>query len=430
MEAQPPIPEWLTDETEIRHRLRRAVPPAVLPDISLGILHRDRMVVASGLGHSEAHTAEGTHAPRIQAGCLTKCITSTLMASAVASGLLEWSDSIIDVLPLDSEARSKLRGVTVRQLLNHSHGIDASPIDAAPITSRATLDVSAFCAQLPARRISSPGTMYSYGHVGCWLAGMILEQVNQARFVDLLISTWSVQTDLGNEISAVCPSTGSELSLTLETWLHFLRHHCQVPSTTLSGSTRSILALQTDQIALPGWNPTERAACLGWKYFGDGWFGHNSNRFSKMALLRFNPSMAIAIVISAPGKAAFFMLGALLGKHLPEFRNLRPPRYLSAEETRQLDPNRYIGDYGHARAVIELRTTADHELSFRFKSRTSHEVRSSGKLRAARDHLFVTRPDDIRYFEFLQYVPATRGSLTSYLWDGTQVWPRSHAVVP
>jgi len=128
------------------------------------VLNDTRLTVASGNAHRP-----------ILAGCLAKLLTASLVTEAVADGHLHWSDAIDDVLPSKHPSRRKLAGVTVRHLVEHTHGLDESSMARVPRRTDGFIDAAGLCEGLGARSICSPGALYSYGSVGGWLAGAALE---------------------------------------------------------------------------------------------------------------------------------------------------------------------------------------------------------------------------------------------------------------
>ena len=207
----------LNDET-LGSRLARLSSRKGFENTYAGLVLNDtRLTAGSG----------GAHRP-ILAGCLAKLLTASLVTEAVADGHLHLSDAIDDVLPSKHPSRRKLAGVTVRHLLEHTHGLDESSLQRVPRRTDGFIDAVGLCDGLAARSIASPGALYSYGSVGGWLAGAALESVYRKRYAQLLD-----ERDLlcpaapGEQVPAetICPATGADLQLTGAQWLAFVHLH-------------------------------------------------------------------------------------------------------------------------------------------------------------------------------------------------------------
>ena len=403
----------LNDEQILGSRLARLSSRKGFENTYAGLVLNDTRLTA---------TSGSAHRP-ILAGCLAKLITARLVTEAVEDGHLHWSDEIDDVLPSKHLSRRKLAGVTVRHLLEHTHGLDESALDRVPRRSDGFIDAASLCDGLAARRIFSPGALYSYGSVGGWLAGAALESVYRKRYAQLLD-----QRDLmcpaasGEAVPAetICPATGEDLQLTGAQWLTFIHQHIGDSATP----RRSLaLALCEKQIPLPGWHLSEQAISLGWKSYGEGWFGHNSNLSQGSAILRVNPPERIAIVIGVEGTGqAALALPGLFGHSFPELRNLRPPRLLSPDECRAIRYDQYVGTYSQSarKHVVKLAREDALELS----SYDAHANRHCGPswLRPARGGLFIPEPPQEGHLRFVQFIANQDSDDFEYLWNGSQLW--------
>jgi len=404
----------LNDEHILGLRLARLSSRKGFQNICAGLLFNDtRLTVSSG----------GAYRP-IWAGCLAKILTASLVAEAVADGHIHWSDAIDDVLPSKHPARRKLAGVTVRHLLEHTHGLDASSMEQVPRRTDGFIDAAGLCDGLSARSISSPGALYSYGNAGGWLAGAALESVYRRRYAQLLD-----ERDLlcpaapGEEVPAetICPAMGEDLRLTDAQWLAFLHLHIRGSATV--HSSQALTALREKQIPLPGWHPSEQAICLGWKSYGEGWFGHNSNLSQRSAILRVNPAERIAVVIGFDGNGpAVLALAGLLGHSLPELCNLGRPRLLSPEECRAIRYDQYVGTYSQSRTKLVVKLAREDALELSSYDVCANRHCHSSWLRPARGDLFIPEPpqkDDLR---FVQFIANRESGPFEYLWNGSQLW--------
>jgi CubicO group peptidase (beta-lactamase class C family) len=385
-----------------------------LSDVAVGLLSRGRRCFVA-LDDQRRPIDEASRQP-IRAGCLAKPLTATLMATAVEENKLEWAAPVNDVVSLDSAATDLLAGVTIRQLLNHTHGLDASAVERMPRTDAGRLDITQLCSQLAARSLSAPGQLHSYANAGAWIAGALLEEIYGRSYFQLLRGKRIIDLDARAaepRNDRVCPATGEDLTPTIADWLLFLETHLS-----------SHASLRADPVPLPGWSPTEQAACIGWKSYGQGWFGHNADLPERSALLRFNPERQVAIVLAAANHSAFFALAVLFGALLPEFANLRPPRLLKPHECAQLQVDSYIGEYARARDAIHIDVLAERTLSFAMRSQGLEREIAPRPLRAADHSLFIPEPRDVPEFAFVQFITSGEAQGYDYLWNGKQLWRR------
>jgi CubicO group peptidase (beta-lactamase class C family) len=326
-------------------------------------------------------------ASQVPAGCLAKPITACLLAEAVTAHRVDWDTEVHEILSVQGTARQKLSGVRLGHLLDHSHGLDSALVNAgAPKTDRGFLDVTALCEHLAARRLSEPGELYSYGNTGAGFAGAVLERISGRQYGDLLEESPLFAHNSSRmrlHPPRACPATGDTLELTSAQWLLFLEPYLHAQSGRTSPIAPHLASLLRQRITMPGWSPAEQAACLGWKYYGSGWYGHNANMTTTSALLRFNPRQRMAIAVAGSNDTAYLTLAGLLGTALPEFANLRIPRLLKSQpgESRTTDP--YIGSYSHGPTRVEVMNGSQGCLSVSFQSRVPGSTLIQGRLRPA-----------------------------------------------
>jgi CubicO group peptidase (beta-lactamase class C family) len=243
-------------------------------------------------------------------GCVAKLLTATLVRRAAARGALDLDGGAAPLLGAAGEA---LRGVTLRQLLEHSHGLDDSLL-APPRYEHGRIDRPELVRRVGAlERFARPGAAYSYGHVGAWLAAAILERTHARAFAalvreELLRPLGCDAARRDSDTTPLCAASGSGLVLTAEQLARF-----------------GLLALTSDDslagapiTPLPGWHPLERGVCLGWKYFGAGWFGHQSVWPRASIFLRVQPQRRLAFVVIASEEAAALVALAVFGSRLAE----------------------------------------------------------------------------------------------------------------
>ncbi|MET0535641.1 MAG: serine hydrolase domain-containing protein [Steroidobacter sp.] len=404
----------LENERDMAARLSDAAIQSGCSNVSLGLLIRGRHCFVAL--DDRLRPIEDAAGQPVRAGCLAKPLTATLVATAVEEKQLDWAAHVSETVSLDGDCGRILSGISIRQLLNHTHGLDASALERMPRTDTGRLDISELCNQLAPLPISTPGRLHSYTNAGAWIAGALLESIYGKSYLQLLSEKRIADLKPGAaelHDDRVCPATGEALTLTLASWLLFLESHLH-----------SHASLRADPVSLPGWSPTEQAACGGWKSYGSGWFGHNADLPESSALLRFNPEREVAIVLSSPGHGAFFALAMLFGALLPEFANLRPPRLLKPQECTQLELAAYAGAYSRSRDTVQVDATERGTLSFSMRGRSVEREIAPHALRAAEHRLFIPEPRDIPEFAFLQFVASSESQSFDYLWNGKQLWRR------
>lgn len=379
-------------------------------------------------GPGTLRTDEDAGHARVPTGCLAKPLTASLVAAAVCSRQVDWASPINQLLGLLGPERSGLAGITLYHLLTHTHGLDASMIEAVPRTPHAFIDTAALTQQLATQPLGAPGELYSYSNAGYWLAAAALEQVARAPYACLLsaipcfASSKIVPTD---DSSSVCPATGGSLALTTAQWLSFLEIHARAGSMSAEPTARSLASLRNSRVALPGWSAAEQAACLGWKYYGEEWFGHTADLPNTVTSLRFNPRDRTAIVMSASREIAPFAFSCLFRDYLPEVTNPTFPRRLTPTECNSLQPDAYVGIYAQARTRVEITANNDGRLLFAVTSEDPALCTHPQTLKPAENDIFF--PEGKRHPEFLliQFLSLSRHGSFTHIWNGMHLWRRT-----
>jgi CubicO group peptidase (beta-lactamase class C family) len=356
-----------------------------------------------------ASVGDASGAASFPLGCLAKLFTATLVRGAVARGRLALGDAVALSLGADVAA---LRGVTVRHLLEHTHGLDDSLL-AAPRYAEGFIDRDEFLRRVGAlARFARPGTAYSYGHGGAWLAAAILERLHGRVFAALARSqlldplaidgVWLDPAD-----APLCAATGAGLSLTAEQLARF----------GLYALTQGDPLDAESIMALPGWHPLERGICMGWKYAGRGWFGHQSAWPGASSYLRVQPERNLALAVVASAQAAALVALGVFGRRLAELfeSTARPPN------------DGAIGDisgvYEQVARVVTIASTR-HGLQAETWERNEHGVRRGLPGRAslvpARGVLFAQPASE--HLPFAEAVAGANGA--RWLWNGRCVLRR------
>lgn len=378
-------------------------------------------------GSGTLQIIENARTPLVPACCLTKPLTASLLAEAVGVGRLEWAARINDVLEVSGAAGDKLAGITFSHLLSHTHGLDASAITVVPRDSHGFIDALALGEQLPITPLSDPGEMYSYSNAGAWLAGAALERLTDTPFAQLLSeSSCALPSDVTRAglPSPLCPATGGSLALTAAQWLSFANRHTNAVSLSLDPIERSLALLRASQVSMPGWSLSEQAACLGWKYYGEGWFGHTANLGTSIVFLRFNPIQSTQIVMWATSEIAPFGFSCLLRDYCPELKNLSFPRLLTRAESDALRLEMYVGTYAQAKTQIAIDRTDHGHLSCAIISDDSAQCSPPQVLQAADNDIFFPTGKRNAALPFIQFLRSPDCKSFDRLWNGNHLWRR------
>jgi len=166
------LDRYVRAEMEARH----------IPGLALAVVRGDSVVYARGYGFADlAHRVLATDSTAFVIASITKTFTAVAVLSLVEEGRVALDDPIGRRVADLPEA---WRGATVRQLLQHTSGINSfNAHDAPPCPSGATLgpgyttrDALAEVACLPLD--FAPGTDWSYSDSGYLLLGLLLETVS------------------------------------------------------------------------------------------------------------------------------------------------------------------------------------------------------------------------------------------------------------
>ena len=416
----------LLDEAQLLKQLDRACDQKPKGRVVVGISCEDSLAFAPNARDYRSLT-----------GCLTKVFTAALMSQAIADGAFDLDDPVAEILHLKVDQPSALQGISVRHLLNHTHGLDLSSVRSVPRTSNGYVDVGALCSPPSChRRLHDPGDLYSYSNTGSWISASILEHHFKERYDELLITRLLKPLGIrpatdSTHGEVICPALGGTLSLTVQDLLCFLR--CQIGGDEVDVENlvgRGIMP--GEPIPLPGL-AIERGTCLGWKYYGDGWFGHNALLRDESTLARFNVDNRIGIVVTGDNRLATLVLARLFGRALPEFSQLKIPRPLPNWEPNESDLDAYTGSYENAATQAIVTRTGATTLGLEiFEKSTDADWNSQVKairstMQPCADGAFRLEPKAIEFGVWIQFIrPAAQRY--SYLWNGREVLLRSPTV--
>ena len=344
----------------------------------------------------------------VPVGCIAKLLTATLACKAVERGHLALDAEVAEALGGDIDA---LHGVSIRHLLEHTHGLDDSLL-APPLRERGFIGRYNLLASVGVlERWATPGATYSYGQVGAWLVGAALERLHDRALGplvrDALLTPLGVRGTWSDaKAASLCPASGVGLALTAEELV-------RVGSFALEHSGLPAAAPVTP---LPGWHPLERGVSLGWKYAGAGWFGHQSVWPGASSYLRVQPRRKLALAVVAREQPAALVAIALFGSRFPELFEERS-RLPTAEQS---PDNTGAGCYEQAARVVAV-TSTPRGLCAEVWERDDHGVRRGPPTRASlvplRGVLFAQPASEL--LPYAQHVTGANGA--AWLWNGRWV---------
>jgi CubicO group peptidase (beta-lactamase class C family) len=415
----------LAEEARLAAGLRKACLTQTRHNTVVGVLSAadpfQRAVLRWSAG--DVHPSDAAH--RFLIGCVTKAWTAVLVAQAVAEGAFGLDDAVVELLGNGRSWRA-LAGVTVRHLLNHTHGLDASTLAYAPRTRDDFIDPDAlYRCVAEAGPLAAPGDLYSYGQVGSWWAAAILEQHLRMPYTDILRTRLLEPLEIRPEFLSTfppvcCPARGGGLRINAEDLLQFLLWQIGAAS---SGPPVCKGIPGEAVVALPGIG-LERGAGLGWLYYGEGWFGHTALVPNGSICVRFHSGHKLAFVVATDSPSATLVAARLFAKNLPEFRAIPMPRPYTHWHPEPAELETLAGTYrnGSAMAVLAPQNPLTLELALHNPTGTAQPARIS-RLRPCPDQVFLLDPVIPGFGAWVQLI-GRRQHGYDYLWNGKELLPR------
>lgn len=383
---------------------------------TLAVQHRLQGIKLAIFDHGRRHFISGSQEDLVEAGCLSKLLTSSLFAEAVRERRISW-DYACELMVERSCVTADYVSITPRELINHTHGLEMVREGRPGLRDDGRLDWDKLCGNLRMAAYRECGSYYSYDHIGAWCLAAILEQIYDCAFIDVLRARGLGRYAKFSATTAhsVCASAGQCLKLRMDEWLNFAEYGM--------GPSNDPCFKDEPVVPLPGWHPTERGIRLGWKSYGEDWFGHLSNMPNTSTYLRISPTRKCAIVLSAPGKfAGYFALARLFGRMLPEFVGSRAPR-LKREVLPDDEARQFVGTYTRSENQIEISLKTPGALEMVVLDDRGSSTRYA--LRAAECGLFVVEKGAGTEFTFVQFLETTIKGNRRLLWNGRQLWFRA-----
>lgn len=173
------LPERAIDSVMARY----AVPGG--PGASLLVVRDGQVVLAKGYGLANIETREPvTPETNFRLASLSKQFTAAAVMLLVADGKLRYDDQVSSLV---AGLPAFARGVTVRNLLNHTSGLPDYEDFVPDSQTRQVHDaeVPALISHAKGMKFA-PGTHYSYSNTGYCLLALVVEHVTGQHFADVL----------------------------------------------------------------------------------------------------------------------------------------------------------------------------------------------------------------------------------------------------
>jgi len=372
-----------------------------VPGAQAGILALDehgnevgRRVYATGATSLRTRVAV-TRDTLFQCGSITKVSTAMLIMQLVEEGSLDLDTRVVDVLPefalADPEAAA---AITVRQLLDHTSGIDG---DIFLDTGDGDDCIERYVAGLAtARSVTRPGGPASYCNAGFVVAGRIVEVLRDAVWDDVLLDRVLRPLDLAQAAITRAkdaplfrvavghsPSPDADkvqptkawmlprslgpaglLTASVDTLLGFAAAHLRagiaLPGTRVlsPGSTRS---MQEQQVGLSGQSTVQEGWGLAWaleRWAGQRVIGHDGGTIGQRASLRLFPDLGLALAVLTNAETGPALIRDWYDALGAEF-GVRPPRPRVDPGATVTDLAPMLGAYASVAERWELRDGPD-----------------------------------------------------------------------
>ncbi len=363
-----------------------------VPGASLAIQQYDAVVeLSSGVANVRTGVTV-TPDTLFQIGSNTKLYTTSLVMQLVEEGRVELDSPVITYLPdfrlKDPEAAAH---VTVRQLLNHTSGIEGDHFEAFGPGDESLARYVESMAHLG--QIHEPGERFSYCNSAFVAAGRLLEVVLGRRYHEVLAerllrplglkhTTVLIEEMIGHRYAvghyfdesgaarvvaqimmdrSAAPA-GSLTSASAADVLGFVRMHLnggRAPDGTAVLSASSVALMQSPTVARPGSPGGRGQQGLGWRtdqWDGHRVIGHGGGTIGQLSFLEVMPDDGLAVVLltNAPSGARLwrdlgqYVFQALAGVEMPG--PVRP-----TGEAPRLPLNLYAGAYERLSQRVEIR---------------------------------------------------------------------------
>src|SRR6185312_2821613 len=396
-------PEWLVA------RLRGTFASGKLEKLAVGLIVGQRSCSVALEGMSAGIDAAQTL--RFPLGCIAKLLTGALLQRWVRAERMS-VDVAVPRICAGPDGRL-MEGITVRQLLEHSHGLDDSTVGRAELRRDGSIDIEALCESLGAApAVADPGRFYSYGSAGFLLGAAILEAVYGSSFAEImavhlleplgivaLFAEAGVAQRLGG---AVCPSTGGALTLSVGDLVRFLNYQLHDRTSVFADAHTGTICRHVR--ALPGWHSTERGIYLGWKYYGEGWFGHASEVPDGLMLVRLNPGLRMGVIVFSGRHPPATVASSIFRNGFPSLPRMQMPQLHREWRIERSEASRFTGTYANRASAVTIEGDGNGKLQLRLVDRMTMREACTASLLPAEDRIFFLQPSATDRLPFVQFI--------------------------
>ena len=384
---------------------------------------------------------------RLPAACMTKLHTATVAIEKFSELGISIDASAQELLQDLFDLRlPALRGVTIRHLLNSSHGLDdprfepyavkGGYVDFEQLYSRFT--------SVPA--LTDSGSIFSFSDVGMLFVGAILERVTRRPFGNLVkedllpkltanraqrLGATASSYRVAEEDNYVCPTAGADFTISASDLLDLASLYFVNGKNATNDSTRLLNSMRDHAVGFAGWTGMGNKVGLGWHCYPGEWWGYNGATVDGGSLLmRMQPEAGVALAIISKKLPAHYLAMSAFSEVLPEAKMIRPPKLLSAAELAATDLTDWEGRYEIGSLALDIRSVRTNDLSLTIKHRFEDygplEAPISCGVRIAENRTFYTVPAELRFLSLGQIVDLPMGGRQQrYVWNGRRLWRKA-----
>jgi CubicO group peptidase (beta-lactamase class C family) len=378
--------------------------------------------------------------PTMPAGCIAKAFTSFAILRLYEEQGISLDAAVNDVLAAHCGEMNLavLSGITIRNLLNCTHGLDTMGRTPLPRCANGMLDLQGVadrCAETP--RLFAPGEYFSLSDAGAMFAGMMVERLTGTLYGRYLAER--VHPEIGidfrldpasAQVAHVCPTAGANLHITSADLAAMTRFLCIDKQANGDGSLFTKISAQ--RAPMPGFSGLALSTGLGFHEYGGGWFGHNAvNENGQTWCWRFHPERNICVAIGTTDlKASLLMpiMMRMLSRPGEKFTLPTPPQTFSVDAVSAGDREAMCGTY-HTWALSATVKPAKHGLDLVIDNRNADVLRVvdspiTGWLTYADHHSFRVEDGVTDWLRTGQFIRRPGATQFDYLWNGRRLWRR------
>jgi CubicO group peptidase (beta-lactamase class C family) len=374
-------------------------------------------------------TGTSTDTVLIRCCNLIDLFTGALVRQAVCAEQFGWNDTVASIGVLGQLFDwSRFQDITVRHLVDHSHGLDDSLIPCLPLHENGRIDIEALGEKMTRHPpIAQPGKIYNYSRAGIWLAAGLLERTGNAKYGELLWQKLFRRLGMGSvggDYQRMYLGADFEAHVSINDVLSFLAAHLG-ETDTLRFDVADIAA---NKFRFPGLALAGLGMCLGWKDYGSDWYGEDIQWTGNSASIRFNPRLQLAAVLRRGTGLDRRLHFRALSHVMPELIDGNPPSILCPTGVDCENISAYQGTFSVASTSIIVWANALGRL---FSSTVDHtaETGATGRvdnpLIRVGEHLFHLTDGNTSCPRFIQFIDKGSDGHFQFVWNGKNIWRRA-----